>query len=272
MTTNTKIVKGRVIGNALKKPTDPVAIDDIPNKGYVDKQIDNKKSSYPVRFGVYDQGGTPTATGGDAVSIGDNVIAFDSVGSFVINVIYRCTSAGSASTATFTPIPLSEGLGIIVTDFITDPNDNTKYFEADIIYIYDADNAKWTENGQRQSAGDVHGIYADIAFNSGTVVFSLPLPLNAEIQSLEIIFKTAFDSTGALLTIGEISDQDKILQSADINLHDYVSGDYEKVIPKDQVSGGLIAFTNRTPINAYFTPATGASAGSIQLRINYLVK
>lgn len=272
MSNLTNIVKGRVINNDLKKSTAPVAIDDIPNKEYVDNQIADKKSSYPVKFGVYDQGGTATATGGDAISVGDNVIAFDSVGSFVINTVYRCTVAGSASTATFTAIPLSENLQISVTDFITDPNDNTKYFEADIIYIYDADTSAWVENGQRQSAGDVHGVYADIVFNSATVAFSLPLPLNAEIQSLEIICKTAFNSTGALLTIGEISDQDKILQSTDINVHDYVAGDYEKVIPRDQVSGGLIAFTNRTPINAYFTPAGAGTAGSIQLRINYLVR
>lgn len=272
MSLNDIILKGKVNNNEVKKPTDPIANDDLANKQYVDNQIADKKSSYPVKFGVYDQGGTPTATGGNAISVGDNVIAFDTVGSFVEKTVYRCTIAGSASTATFVAIPLTEGLQITSTDFITDPNDSTKYYEADINYIYDADTSDWVENGQRQTNGDIHGVYTTIFYNSGTVPFSLPLPLNAEIQSLEIICKTAFNGTGALLTIGETVDQDKILENTDINIHDYLSGDYEKVIPKDQVSNGLITFANRTEINAYFTPAGSGTAGEIQLRINYLVK
>jgi len=269
---NNIILKGKINNNEVKKPTDPLASDDLANKNYVDNSIADKKASYPVKFGIYDQGGTATATGGNVINVGDNVIAFDTVGSFVENTVYRCTISGSASTATFTEIPLTEGLLILATDFIENPNDNTEFYEADIIYIYDADTSDWVENGQRQVNGDVQAVYADISFNSGTVPFSLPLPVNAEIKSVEIICTTAFNGTGALLTIGETVDQDKILENTDINIHDYLSGEYEEVIPKDQVSNGLITFANRTEINAYFTPAGSGTAGEIQLRINYLVK
>lgn len=177
-------------------PTDP---DSFATKEYVDT-----RSGAPVSGQI--NGGSPPAVPNGA--------------------LYICTTTGSAYTEKYLyygkasqwleKVPV-EGMSIHVTDALSGGNVE---FDADHIYVWNADNTEWDDIGPAASATKV--IKSErLAFDytdTGANNIGAALPANAKVRNVKLNVTQTFDGTTPVVKVGDSVDDDRHMTEAENDL------------------------------------------------------
>lgn len=234
---------------------------------------------FAVSDAIYSNASAAASVAGTVnYTVGQTVIAFDTVGSFVANGLYRVTVAGTISTATFTPLNVQNGTAILATKDLAHPTDTTKMLLANQQYKLDTTQtgfAQWVDIGSRAADGD-YTIAVDVdATTSNAYNFDQLVGVGTEIESVEMLVATAINGTVGTgsVTVGDAGNNSKVLQATDIifganTLQGFVAGMLMNLVPLDQSTGKKITFASRDQLAVYVTAPTGATTGLLQFRIH----
>jgi hypothetical protein len=241
----------------------------LADKGYVDSAIARNRA-YGIIDGIYDNAGTANTIRSTTFAIGDVALAIEAVGTFIANRLYKCSAAGTILTGTFEEFAPSEGLLIISQYELINPNDGNVIYLADNIYSYDTDTNNWLIRPQLDSIapGTAFAMSCVIEYtDSGTPVSLGIVPVNTVVDGIDnLSCEISLDGTGAALSVGDASDNSKILGTSTLytGLHGFAQGTCTGEVPLSTTTFTPIVYTNRTELFAYFS-VTGANQGKFHL-------
>jgi len=241
----------------------------LADKGYVDSAIALNKP-YGIIDGIYNNAGIADTIRSTTFAIGSVALAIEAVGTFRANMLYKCSAAGTILTGTFEEFEPYEGLLIISQYELTNPNNTNVVFNADNTYSYDTDTNAWVFRPQLDSIapGTAFEMSCVIEYNdSGTPVSLGIVPVNTVVEGIDnLSCETSLDGSGAALSVGDASDNSKILATSTLytGLHDFAQNTCTGEVPLGTTTFTPIVYTNRTELFAYFS-VTGASQGKFNL-------
>jgi hypothetical protein len=184
---------------AITRGAHPVGDNDLVTKRYLETRAD-------VSVTGQINGGSPPAVVPGAV-----YIVTTAGGGYSLKELYY------GGAAAWEAITVPEGLKIVVTDALTGGTDE---YEADTVYVWDADGATWVMIGP---APGVTGVeknerltidYTDVGDNN----LGSPIPINGIVNKVIVNVTQAFNGTAPLLNIGDAGDADRLMDEVEIDL------------------------------------------------------
>jgi hypothetical protein len=267
---NKRINQAILYPDVLLKNVTPVLDNEISSKKYVDDQIKANQASYTIIDAIYDNTGVADDLFTTTYAVGDVVIAFDTVGTFTANGLYRATTAGALGVAVFESIPLKEGLKIWIDQDLVNPNDADSIYKEHRVYGYDADLGVWILVPVTIAQGTKFLVKGQVAHNSvGAINIGGVVPVGTQITKIVFQFETAFDGTGGVLIVGDAGDADRIATLPIILLlQDFAQGEStQEYTVFDPITSGDLIYANRTQITATLTGISGATQGLVNILI-----
>lgn len=228
---------------SIVRGADPVTDNDLATKGWVEKR-------YGIKVTGQINGGSPPA----ASSYGRIFICTTAGGAYTLKYLYRDT--GSA----WEEIVPVEGMTIGITDALTGGTDE---YEADTVYIWDADAGTWNYIGPVANlyqgliaTREVSLTFADTGDNN----VGAAVPSGATVISIVAQVTQAFNGTGNALKIGDATDDDRLMTTSE--------NDLEEAIPFE--TRRWYTYGAATQIVANIAN-TGGSQGQVQILVTYKV-
>lgn len=228
---------------AVVRGADPIADNDLATKGWVEKR-------YGIKITGQINGGSPPA----ASSYGRIFICTTAGGAYTLKYLYRDT--GSA----WEEIVPVEAMTIGISDALTGGTDE---YEADTVYIWDADAGTWNYVGPVPnlyqgliSTRKVTLTYADTGDNN----VGAAVPSGAEILDTVAKVTQVFNGTGNALKIGDGTDDDRLMTTEENNLEEATSFE----------TGRYYTYGASTQIIANIAN-TGGSQGQVEILLTYIV-
>mgnify|MGYP005806471713 CR=1 FL=1 len=224
------------------KGATPTSADSFATKEYVDT-----RAGAPVTGQI--NGGSPPAV--------------------VNGALYICTTTGGAYTeknlyygkggSWVEKVPV-EGQSIHVTDALSGGNQE---YEADHIYVYDADNTEWDDIGPAAAATKI--VKSErLAFDytdTGANNVGSSLPANAKVRGVKLNVTQIFDGTTPVVKVGDSVDDDRHMTEAENDLE--TVGVYQTEVAH--------LYGSSTQVVATVTIGGSPSQGTAELEVEYSI-
>lgn len=170
----------------------PVDDNDLVTKYYLETRAD-------VRVTGQIDGGSPPAAG----TAGRIFICTTAGGAYTLGYLYR-----DDGTQWVEIVP-GEGLVIAVTDALTGGTDE---YEADHLYIWDADNTEWDDLGPSPTpTSTVKTARLSIVYTDTGANLVVNIPANAIVTKVMLNVTQAWDDSNPTVEVGDATDADRLM-------------------------------------------------------------
>lgn len=264
MNNNKKFQYGVVpVGKYLVQSHSAVADDQLLNLGQVKSLLSGSLSKFSIVNAIYDNGGDAASVNGTPTYVvGRYVYAFETVDSFTAGKVYRVTSGGLITAASFEERVLVQGDIIDFVETVVNPNDEEEYFSGGSLYEFQSLTSSLVEIGHTQTKGAIYSSSVTVNFGDTEVSFNQRIPSGATVLEIRTAVVTPFNGTTGALSLGDDADNTLFNPLDGISLQAFSANEVNPVFPVD----GLVSDAKN--LKAYL--ATNATAG--QMKIDVIFK